>query len=548
MTDLSDRSDREGDLFDLDESSGDGGKGDKERVSIDESPFAEDTDDLYDSIIPEDEEDTSSGIGESQPSEGDTSTEKRRKSGQNGQQNAGNARNAGNAGSRTRDPSLLPPEPYERLPATITDVCDCLDGHEKDVFLTSCLPVFAGGMHNAAMRYGGEWLRLNLYTAVVAPPGSGKSKMRIAKRIGQPLNRRLRNRSEARIEEWEQMKADPDQEAGKRPAMEVLFLAADSSASALKHELNANHHGVILDTDANTISNVLTREWGQFGDVLLKSFPNEPVTVSRRKDDRLDIDRPALSLGLAGTPSSISEIVEGADDGLFSRFCFYHFDEEPEWKPQFQDDEDPRLADAKDRAAQRLDGIYEDLSGRNEPLYCRIPSELQEIHTAAFKNVMEHLKKKDAPRIIIPSVKRAGVVALRIASISGLIRLYEQGGDLSAAKSMVISKDDLAAGMYLALAYLSHGLRVIDQIGRESKGEDLHEGQRDYLDALPDCPFDTKDAKDIAEEKGIAERTAMGWLRKFADNRLLVDAGKGSWRWPDDVPSIRYRSLLSALL
>ena len=430
----------------------------------------------------------------------------------------------------TFDPTRLPPEVYDHLPKTLARPANCLDGHERDTFLTGALPVCAGAMPNVRLRYGGQWLSLNHYMAVIAPPGSGKGKLRLAKQLGEKLDEELYEESRREIERWKSQMEDED--AGSRPQERALFLPGDSSAAELKHMLQANNNAVMFETEFSTVGAVLDQDWGQFRDVLLKSYHNEPVSVARRGEDLLRIGHPAVSLALSGTPATFREIVGDVEDGLFSRFSFYMFDGEPEWEPQFADETDWELDEHTTEAADRLNGIHDTLSQRDEPLYVIFPEEVREAHTAACGAALEGLKTSDVDPALYPSVKRTGLDALRFGAIFALLRLDERAVDLSAPKSVALSEGDLCAGLYLAFAYLSHALRVADYLKMSDGAKGLHEDQRAYLSALPDGAFDTEDANRIAEKLGIYERKARMWRKKYVEKGLLVDAGYGEWRKP----------------
>jgi hypothetical protein len=452
---------------------------------------------------------------------------------------------------RTFDASRLPDEVYEHLPGTLGDIADCLEvGHERDTFLTGVLPVCAGAMSNVLLRYGGQWLSLNLYTAVIAPAGSGKGKFRIAKQCGAQLDERIYKNSRRQIQLWEQRQENDDEDAGERPQERTLFLPGDTSASEMKHMLQANPHSVMFETEFKTVGTALSQDWGQFRDVMLKAFHNESVTVARRKDDILRIGHPAMSAALSGTPSTFREVIEDVEDGLFSRFCFYTFEDETEWVPQFADDTDWELEEATEEAATRLDNINQTLSQRDEPLYITFPGSVREKHTEACRAVLDALKAQDVPKCLHPNVKRAGLNALRFASIFALLRLDERATDLGKPKSVAISEADLRGGLYLAFSYLTHALQVAEDMEATDGKKGLHEGHKDYLEALPEGAFDTADANRVADELGIGERKARRWRKKFVQKGLLVDEGYGSWRRPssESVPGVlSVHSVLSVL-
>jgi hypothetical protein len=434
---------------------------------------------------------------------------------------------------RTSQLSALPPQIYEHLPDTLADVTTCLDeGHERDVFLTGALPVVAGAFPSVRLKYSGEWHSLNLYAAVVAPPASGKGVLRDAQRLGDQIDERLHEHWMQEKNRWKQRRESDDEAAGEKPSPQLLYLPGDCSASELKRMLEANPHSVLFDTEFKTVGTAMGQDWGDYRDVLLKSHPNEPVKVGRRQDDLVRISHPALSVALSGTPDTFEEVVNDVEDGLFSRFCFYVYDGDVSWQAQFWDDQDEKRRDAIDWAASRLDGIHTRLSQRADPLWVVMPDPLQTTHTEVFHTALEALKSQGVSESLLPTVLRAGLAAFRIAALCSLLRVEENAGSIDKAHSVQVSMMDLHTGCLLALAYVRHAMRLAGELGEDDGREDLHQGQRDYLDALPTGRFDTADANEIAREIGVEQRTAQRWRRKFSHKGLLVDADHGWWERP----------------
>lgn len=455
----------------------------------------------------------------------------------------------------------IPSSVYQALPDTIGDVARELDeGHDRDVFLTGLLPVLAGALPNAQFWYGGQWLSLNLYTAVVAPAGTGKGKMKHARSIGNPLNKHLHEQSRRRHAEWTRRKSeDSTEEPGPEPPFRRFFLAADSSAASMKENLEDCPHGVVFETEFKTLSTALGREWGQFRDVMLKGFQNEAVEVDRKSEEPLLINHPAPSMAVSGTPGTFSEVIGTIEDGLFSRFAFYRFSAEREWKSQFGDTGAAALEDAKGRAADCLKGMYRAQETREEPVSVRFSSKIKRLVNNTFGFILSRWKAKGVNRTLYASLKRAAVRALRIAAIIHLVRRHEGQNQAENIESVGISghsvdvehKDskvevgmqDAVVGVQIALTFLTNTLRIAEEDMEESvfgppspARSDLNRRQRSYLDALPDGEFKTGEAKDIAKELDIPWSTAKNWLaRPFKENGLLEDVDHGVWRKPPDA-------------
>ena len=450
-----------------------------------------------------------------------------------------------------KDTGRVSAEVYKNLPPTLRDITRNLDqDHERDVVLTALLPVVAGALHRTRFKYGGMWSGLNLYTAAVAPAGMGKGKMRHARKVGDPLNKRLHDRSEKRMEQWEDRKQSENQQAGPRPAWERLYLPADSSAASLKKALAASPSGVIFETEFKTLSNVLQQDWGQFRDVLLKGFQNEPVEVGREKLEKPQmIEHPAPSMAVSGTPGTFSEVISDTEDGLFSRFAFYKFEGEATWMDQFGDVEGDALDAAVESAADRMEAMYHEQEKREEPLYLTFSDQATRSLNQACSFVTEHWKRRGVRPELHSSLRRAAVRALRIAGIMRLLRHHEKGNGLYAPKRIEVGMDSMRVGLRLAFTYLIHALRIAEEFGVKDERQDLNRDQVRFLDALPSGEFETSHAKEIAEEMGTTGRTGRRWLKRWAKNTGLVeDVRHGVWKKLEpDRDSERVPGVLSVL-
>ena len=467
---------------------------------------------------------------------------------------------------------LISDNVYQALPHTVRDVANALnEGHERDTFLTGVLPVLAGCLPGTRFWYGGHWLSLNLYTAVVAQAGSGKGKMKRARKLGRPLDERLKEKSKEKLAEWERKKNDKDAEdPGPKPTYQRLFLGADASAAAMKESLDACPHSVLFETEFKTLATAFDREWGQFRDVLLKGFQNETVEVDRKSEVPMLIKHPAPSMAVSGTPGTFTDVIEDAEDGLFSRFALYRFNGSITWLSQFEDSTSARLEDATDRAADRLEKMYRAQTTRKEPLRLTFSDNVKQLIDNTFRFLTEAWKATGVHRALHSSLKRAALRALRIAAIMHVLRHFENesqsveistdGVNMGPEIETEVGMRDAVIGLRLALTYLSHALEAVENSDSDdsseslnSAGKDLNQEQRKYLDALPDGEFSTEESRDIAKELEIATSTAKRWRGGiFKDKGLLVDVKHGTWEKPsDDSPDgengPRGRSCLSDL-
>lgn len=505
------------------------------------------------------------------------------------------------------------------------------DLRKRDVFLTGALPVWAGALPNVRFRYGGTGVSPNLYSAVVAPPASGKSALRHARKYGRPSSStssggtspesRTSPKSGASLESgaYPEGRASPQgsstgqegpeeepsgrERPGVRAGRRQLFLTADSSAAALKRRLEEIPHGVIFETEFQALSRALGSSWGSFTDVLLKGLQNEAIRMSRSSKGAVTIPHPAPSIALAGTPAALGGFMSGSGstpgtgNGLFSRFLFYRFDREFEWSPQFRSpqsestqsegpqSEGPQSEDLQSGerrgsleeslrgAGQKFREARRQLGARETPLWVSVPGALQEAHTRAFRSLTKKWGEDGSvPRSMQASLTRAGLQAVKIAVVLRGVRLAASGIPPASTQSIELGAEDMEAGIRLSLTYLLHAIEVgarlqgddgpqdtclqgkalQEKAGSQAKlnerKRDLTERQREYLEALPEEPFSTAEAKDLASGFGASKRGVQRWLKSWRKAGLLRKPKRGMWakRRPEREDSPRTEGLPGA--
>ena len=97
-----------------------------------------------------------------------------------------------------------------------------------------------------------------------------------------------------------------------------MALPSNTTAAALQTALAENDgRGIMCETETDTLSGALGADFGNFSDVLRKAFHHEPVSLLRKTDrQHLDLERPALSIALTGTPGQLPRLMPTAEDGL----------------------------------------------------------------------------------------------------------------------------------------------------------------------------------------------------------------------------------------
>ncbi len=71
---------------------------------------------------------------------------------------------------------------------------------------------------------------------------------------------------------------------------------------------------------------------------------------------------PHISALLSGTPGQIRKLIPDSENGLFSRFMYYHLPMKPDWNDVFADLSDASLDDAYAALGRDWNDVYQRIS------------------------------------------------------------------------------------------------------------------------------------------------------------------------------------------
>ena len=240
---------------------------------------------------------------------------------------------------------------YDYLPTVLSRACDLFeDRKEKDIILLGALSVISGCLPNICGIYDRRKVFPHLFVFVEAPAGSGKGVLQWTRKLAEDSHRELRDVSkqsrknyEADLREWSSSQKKKgqsrDNEPPVEPADQMLIIPANNSASSFVQTLAENSGmGILFCTEADTLANSLSQDWGNYSDVLRCSFHHEPISLQRRmKREYLELEQPRLAVLLSGTKGQLFKLIPDTENGLFSRFAFYSFPAVPVFRDVFRD-------------------------------------------------------------------------------------------------------------------------------------------------------------------------------------------------------------------
>lgn len=410
---------------------------------------------------------------------------------------------------------LIPTKVYDGLPKFLKGACRVFDDpYERDVFLTSALGVLSACFDNVYGYYDRSYVKANLFVFVIAPAASGKGSMVWARQLAQQLHERI--------------KATTPQLSGsdKSTFPKTLFTPANSSAAAITAHLVQNQGlGLICETEADTMAATLKQDWANYSDLYRRAFHHEVVSVSRKVGyEYTELQNPRLSIVMTGTPGQVKGIIPSTEDGLFSRFMFYSFRTEPNWRnvsPKAQ-------LVSYEKFFSALSGVIADYSESIQETSVQFLLRenqwdmLNQTFTERLENSVTS-EGEDTASI----VKRLGLISFRIAMLFTIIRCLDE--DALCSKVECIDKD-FENALALTEVYYQHSIFVYKSLPRKDI-PGLSVSKRKFYDALPSGrDFSLTDAIVIGDSLTFSSSAVSKYLASFLKAGMLTQPKYGWYR------------------
>jgi hypothetical protein len=393
---------------------------------------------------------------------------------------------------------------------------------ERDVFLISSLGVLSGCFPNLKGVYDGDETGSNLFALIIAPPASGKGVMKWSRYYGGSIHELIKktHKDQGGVP---MTVTGGDEEGDKELGFpSTLFIPGNSSSAAIYSSLKENMgRGIIFETEADTLNNVLAREWGDFSDVLRKAFHGEALSISRKTDKLLfELKNPAISVVLSGTFDQLKRLIKDYENGLFSRFIFYKYDDVSPFRNVFGK-----------KSGHRMDFIL--LGGKILDLYRRGHRQVKVILSDDQRSRFnENFSQWDQETISSYGgvgssiIKRLGLISFRIMMILSYLRYTER----DFPDEITCMDEDFKTAIDLACVFKAHSTSLINSMLLLPKSADKwHETLIRYFNALPE-EFARKHADELADKLGVKKSTAEKFLEKYVHEGALTRIKQGEYK------------------
>ncbi|WP_298288106.1 DUF3987 domain-containing protein [uncultured Lutibacter sp.] len=417
----------------------------------------------------------------------------------------------------------FPDSLYPQLPQFLQDsVFYAKTNQERDMLLLGTLTSISSCLPNVYGIYDGQKVYSNLYLFVTAPPSSGKGKLKLCKIIIDPIHNSFKELTKKNNDEYykdlEAYKNDKSLPKPLKPKRKMLFIPANNSSTGVYELLNDNDgKGIIFETEGDTVTQSFNSDYGDYNDGFRKAFQHETITYYRRKDKELvEIKTPCLSVVLSGTPNQVYSLIPNAENGLFSRFCFYYLDIESEWYDVFEHSESNRLNLHYNELGARFFKFHSILNINDD-----IMISLSESQRETFKDFFS--KKQSLyldinPDNYIANIRRFGLIAFRFMMIFTALRIRE---DEEIPSERICSDTDFNNALKMVSILIKHSRKVFSGLNKENKYSGFKSYKEQFFDGLPK-EFNRQGYLDIAKSLGINDKTADRYISKLVDSNLIL--------------------------
>lgn len=411
----------------------------------------------------------------------------------------------------------------------------------RDKVILAALTLYSGAMPSVFGIYDGKRVYPPFYTLIDAPSGADKGVISDCRQLLMPIEWEIRQQYNNELEKYKQeltkwtaldKKQRASQQEPEKPVYRSLFIPANSSATAAYQALADNNEwGIIFETEADTLTQALKQDYGDYSDGLRKAFHHETISYSRRKDDEhVNLNCPRLASLLTCTPGQIPQLLspQQVENGLANRFLFYNLRSKHEWRNVFAQCDEP-ISDQLLKVGQRYLELYHDLEKQSHYLLQFVLSvEQQQRFNEYFSGLLlEQIglygEQLDA------FVKRLGLSTFRLAMVLTVLRCNDHQPRLEPlSQTLVCAEDDFCTAMTIANCLINHTTHVYanllphDDVKSLATGITLSAAEKSLFDAIGN-DFTTQDCKQAAAALGITWKSAERYIGKFVSTYHIVD-------------------------
>lgn len=385
--------------------------------------------------------------------------------------------------------------------------------------ISSVLPNYGG-------IYGNKWMGPNLYFYVLAKAGAGKGKLTWVKKLVEPVSHFF-NTPQVALDQISRIDATSVknliESVTNDTRFQSLIIPGNVSSAAFIQLLQENNgKGFMMETEGDTIANMLASDYGNYSDMFRKAYEHETISYARKTDSqRVYVEHPQLSVIVSSTPKQLHRLIADAENGLFSRFAYMTIPSSPDFKNVFDDSGYDEIVKAYEKSGEEILRVFLMLSSKQEVMFsltkCQQAKFLE--HFGGLKSaVVNFLDEK-----LEGSVHRLASIFFRIAMVQSIFRYSE----LDELPDMIVCNDvDFENTLLLSSLLVNQMIEVYNTLPN-AEVDKLAANKASFYRALP-IEFTSAEAKVLASEFDMGDRTVERFLKN--NTKLFEKVKHGRYR------------------
>lgn len=393
---------------------------------------------------------------------------------------------------------------FDNLPNLISGFVNYFRGQRRDVAFFSLVTALSGAMFWIRGRIGEFITHPNLFSMQIGSAGSGKGTARHSIEV-------LENISEIFDDSFD-LFSDTEN-------LKLLIAGNNSVSNTIIRVVQNKGAGVIFETEADTISNNYSNDWGDATNVHRAAFHNEPINYDRMENGSQYCPCPHYSMNITCTPNQVKGIVRSKENGMLSRVNYYLLKTNPEYLNQRPRKNGSYKIDIlKEKTNQELGDWY--TSFRDKKIMFELSDEQWSKFDEQNEEVFYNWKAEygeDKHDIIV----RNNTMKFKI--MMTLTALRNNGKDFSDTNNIMKCNDvDFKIAMLLGETIFKGSLYVVDLLEQSSKygitNDFIPLKKMDEVLNKLESKFKTSEYIKTCNLFDIPERTAYRYLK--TDNNI----------------------------
>lgn len=486
-----------------------------------------------------------SGVSQ-QPQQGTDSTNNQTFSSSSTSSNASPATMAGGTGEtgETGGKSFsdtfsdkLDPNDYPELLREVVQTQD--SAQEQDKMALGTLVTLSGKMPNVRGRYGDDNLFAPLYLIFSAMSAKAhKGAIEKCRQLLMPIEYELLQAYERAMADYERQQAAYDamkpkdrsqQPRPREPVRRTVFIPANSSATNTYQCLSDNGgEGLIFESEADTLTQALKQDYGNYSDGLRKAFHHEPISYGRRTEhEYVFVDTPRLAVLLTCTPGQIPLLLpsDNVENGLANRFFFYIMSGKHGWRSPWLHADRESLADRIYAVGKKYHTLYHALlKHADSPLEFTLTPEQRTEFDGFFSPLYDEQTALHGESIDA-FIFRLGVTTFRLAMVLTVLRCYEHSEDIAPeARVLVCRNTDFHTALTIVNTLVNHTVYVYNNMLKHEeaapKESALTVDEKRLYDPLGQ-QFTTKEANAKGTQLGMTNKVVEHHLGSFVKKKKV---------------------------